>query len=118
LVPIAIGLKKLLAWKKENAEKDGVRPAASLLTVAAITFANRGDNIAMYTPLFASSTWTTLTITLITFSVMIALWCVAGYSISNHFVEIRLIDRYGHILVPFIFIGLGLYILLGSQRGL
>jgi len=55
---------------------------------------------------------------LITFSVMIALWCVAGYAIGNHVVVIRLIDRYGHILVPFIFIGLGCYILFGSQRRL
>ena len=118
LIPIAIGIRKLIALKEEQAEKTRVRQVESSLTVAAITFANGGDNVAIYTPLFASSTWATLTITLITFSVMIALWCVAGYSIGNHFVVIRLIDRYGHILVPFIFIGLGFYILFGSQSRL
>jgi cadmium resistance transport/sequestration family protein len=118
LIPIGIGIRKLLALQEEQKEKIGVRRVESSLTVAAITFANGGDNIAIYTPLFASSSWATLTITLITFSVMIALWCVAGYAIGNHFVVIRLIDRYGHILVPFIFIGLGFYILLGSQSRL
>ncbi|HEV8136736.1 MAG TPA: cadmium resistance transporter [Pyrinomonadaceae bacterium] len=118
LIPIGIGIRKLLALKEGQKEKIVVRRVESSLTVAAITFANGGDNIAIYTPLFASSTWATLTITLITFSVMIALWCVAGYAIGNHFVVIRLIDRYGHILVPFIFIGLGFYILLGSQSRL
>ena len=118
LIPIGIGIRKLLALQEEQKEKIGVRRVESSLTVAAITFANGGDNIAIYTPLFASSTWATLTVTLITFSVMIALWCVAGYAIGNHFVVIRLIDRYGHILVPFIFIGLGFYILLGSQSRL
>ena len=118
LIPIAIGVRKLIALKEEHEEKIGVRRVESSLTVAAVTFANGGDNIAIYTPLFASSTWATLTVTLITFSVMIALWCVAGYAIGNHFVVIRLIDRYGHILVPFIFIGLGFYILLGSQSRL
>jgi len=118
LIPIAIGIRKLIALKEEQAEKTRVRQVESSLTVAAITFANGGDNVAIYTPLFASSTWATLTITLITFSVMIALWCVAGYAIGNHFVVIRLIDRYGHILVPFIFIGLGFYILFGSQSRL
>jgi cadmium resistance protein CadD (predicted permease) len=118
LIPIGIGIRKLLALQEGQKEKIVVRRVESSLTVAAITFANGGDNIAIYTPLFASSTWATLTITLITFSVMIALWCVAGYAIGNHFVVIRLIDRYGHILVPFIFIGLGFYILLGSQSRL
>jgi cadmium resistance protein CadD (predicted permease) len=118
LIPIAIGIRNLIALKEEQPEKTGVRRVESFLTVAAITFANGGDNIAIYTPLFASSTWATLAITLITFSVMIALWCVAGYAIGNHVVVIRLIDRYGHILVPFIFIGLGCYILFGSQRRL
>jgi len=118
LIPIGIGIRKLLALKEGQKEKIVVRRVESSLTVAAITFANGGDNIAIYTPLFASSTWATLTITLITFSVMIALWCVAGCAIGNHFVVIRLIDRYGHILVPFIFIGLGFYIPLGSQSRL
>jgi len=118
LVPIAIGVRKLIAWKRENAEDIQVRRAESLVTVATITFANGGDNIAIYTPLFASSSGGTLVITLITFAVMIALWCLGGYAIGNHFAVIRLIDRYGHILVPFIFIGLGFYIILGSQSHL
>ena len=118
LIPIAIGIRKLIALKEEQPEKTGVRRVESFLTVAAITFANGGDNIAIYTPKFASSTWATLAITLITFSVMIALWCVAGYAIGNHVVVIRLIDRYGRTIVPFIFIGLGCYILFGSQSRL
>ena len=83
--------------------------------MAAITFANGGDNIAIYTPLFASSGARTLGITLITFGAMIAIWCVAGYGIGNYSAVVRVIDRYGHILVPFVFIALGIYILLGSQ---
>jgi cadmium resistance protein CadD (predicted permease) len=115
LVPIAIGVRKLIVYKRENAEDVPVRRAESFVTMAAITFANGGDNIAIYTPLFASSSGGTLAITLITFSVMIALWCLLGYAIGNHFAVSRLIDRYGHILVPFIFIALGFYILLGSK---
>src|ERR1043166_2089397 len=104
LVPIAIGLKKLIDLKREKTEVVGVKRAESFVTVATITFANGGDNIAIYTPLFASSSAGTLAITLVTFVAMITLWCLAGYTIGNHFAVIRLIDRYGHILVPFIFI--------------
>ena len=115
LIPMAIGVRKLIARNHEKTEEVGARRAESFLTVAAVTFANGGDNIAIYTPLFASSTVGTLAITLITFAAMIAVWCVAGYAIGNHFAVIRLIGRYGHVLVPFIFIALGFYILLGSQ---
>jgi cadmium resistance protein CadD (predicted permease) len=115
LVPIAIGLGKLIGRKREDMESVGIRRPESFLTVATITFANGGDNIAIYTPLFASSSLSTLAITLVTFGVMIGLWCLAGYAIGNHFAVIRLLDRYGHILVPFIFIALGFYILLGAQ---
>jgi len=114
LIPIAIGVKQLIRWKRETLE-EVVRPADSFLTVAAITFANGGDNVAIYTPLFAASSAGVLTVTLITFGVMIGLWCLAGYALGNHTMVIRLIDHYGHILVPFIFIALGLYILLGAQ---
>ena len=109
-------MKKLIDWKrKKKTEEVEVRRAESFLTIATITFANGGDNVAIYTPLFGASSAGTLAITLITFAVMIALWCLAGYAIGNHFAVIRLIDRYGHILVPFVFIALGFYILLGSQ---
>src|SRR5215813_7062860 len=40
LVPIAIGLRKLISWKRDNTEQVEVRRAESLLTVAAVTFAN------------------------------------------------------------------------------
>ena len=115
LIPIAIGLKKLIERKRESSEEIEVRRAESFLTVAAITFANGGDNIAIYTPLFAASDAGSLAITLITFALMIAVWCLAGYVIGNHAVVTRVIDRFGHILVPIIFIALGIYILLGSH---
>jgi cadmium resistance protein CadD (predicted permease) len=115
LIPIVMGIKRLIAWNRANANEVEVRRPESLLTVAAITFANGGDNIAIYTPLFASSTAATLTITLVTFALMIWLWCLTGYAIGNHVAVSRLIDRYGHILVPFIFIALGIYILLSAQ---
>ena len=115
LIPIAIGLKKLIDLKRDTTEEVREVKAHSFLTVAAITFANGGDNIAIYTPLFASSNASTLGVTLLTFGVMIALWCVVGYVLGTHYAVVRLIDRYGHILVPFVFIGLGIYILLASK---
>lgn len=115
LAPIGIGIKKLIDWKRgEDGQKE--KPsAASVLTVAAVTFANGGDNIGIYIPLFASSDLSSLLITLITFGVLIAVWCVVGYYLGIHPAVKRIVDRYGHILVPFVLIGLGIYIIASSR---
>ena len=111
LVPILIGLKKLIDLRRQKGDEHSTRQAGSVLTVSAITFANGGDNIAIYVPLFANSDGPTLTLTLLTFVVMIGVWCVLGYAIGNHPAVRRGVDRVGHILVPFVLIALGVYIL-------
>lgn len=116
VAPILIGLKKLIDWKRGNDQTTDQRPSsASIFTVAAVTFANGGDNIAIYIPLFANSNAPVLFITLLTFTAMIAVWCVAGYYIGNHPGVRRTIDRYGHVIVPFVLIGLGVYIIIESR---
>jgi len=115
LAPIAIGIKKLIEWKRGK-ESDTERQAgsASLFTVAAVTFANGGDNIGIYVPLFANSDAPALLVTLVTFATLIAVWCVVGHYLGNHPAVKRIVDRYGHILVPFVLIGLGIYIIVAS----
>ena len=116
LAPIAIGIKKLMDWKQgKETNTDTKTHAASVLTVAAVTFANGGDNIGIYVPLFANSDATALLITLVTFGVLIAVWCLAGFYVGNHPSVNRVVNRYGQILVPFVLIGLGIYIILDSR---
>ena len=115
VVPILIGLKKLFDWKRGDGQLTEKKiGSASILTVAAVTFANGGDNIAIYVPLFANSDTPALFVTLATFSIMIALLCVAGYYIGNHSAVRRTIDHYSHVIVPFVLIGLGVYIIIES----
>jgi cadmium resistance transport/sequestration family protein len=114
LVPIAIGVKKLIEWR-QGQRADREQPAgASVLTIAAVTLANGGDNIGIYTPLFASSEAAQLIVILSVFFVLIAVWCIVGYFLGNHAAVGRVLDRYGHVMVPFVLIGLGLYIILES----
>lgn len=117
LAPIGIGIKKLIDWKRGKDQLPDKKPsAASVLSVAAVTFANGGDNIGTYVPLFANSDVSALLITLITFAVLISVWCVVGYYLGNHSAVKRMVDRYGHILVPFVLIGLGIYIIVSSPH--
>jgi cadmium resistance transport/sequestration family protein len=116
LAPIAIGIKKLIDWKRGKDQSTEEKPgAASILTVAAITFANGGDNIGIYIPLFAASDAPALLITLITFVALIAVWCIAGFYLGQHPAVKQTTDRYGHILVPFVLIGLGIFIIIESH---
>lgn len=117
LAPIAIGVKKLLDWKrgKDNDTQTKLTGGASVFTVAAVTFANGGDNIGIYVPLFANSDAPALLITLITFAALVAIWCVLGYYLGNRSAVKQIVDRYGHVLVPFVLIGLGLYIIVTTR---
>jgi cadmium resistance protein CadD (predicted permease) len=56
-----------------------------MLTVAAVTFSNGGDNIGIYIPLFAkySSAGEVVLITLI-FMLMTAIWCIIAYYLVRH----------------------------------
>jgi cadmium resistance transport/sequestration family protein len=114
LVPIAIGVKKIIEWRQGKGA-DREKPAgASVLTVAAVTVANGGDNIGIYTPLFASSEAAQLIVMLSVFFVLIGVWCVVGYFLGNHPAVGHVLELYGHVIVPFVLIGLGIYIILES----
>ncbi|MBW4444724.1 MAG: cadmium resistance transporter [Plectolyngbya sp. WJT66-NPBG17] len=123
LLPIALGLNHLF---QEESTPQTVNPEAlehkpqsflapQVYQVAAVTIANGGDNIGIYVPLFANSTPTSLVITVIVFFIMIAVWCTIANSLSRHPAIAQFITRYGDRVVPFVLIGLGIYILLESK---
>jgi cadmium resistance transport/sequestration family protein len=118
LLPIAIGVRHLLRRETaaEAEPEDGPprRSAAGAFSVAAVTFANGGDNIGIYTPLFAASDLASLLVVLAVFFVMLALWCAAGLFIGRHPAVKRTLERRGHVVVPFVLIGLGVYIIVES----
>ena len=115
LFPILMGLKKLYdAWRGTGDDEIDV-PAAGLgnvLAVAAVTVANGGDNIGIYTPLFATSTRAEIGIIVLVFAVMVAIWLAFAHWLVNHPALGAPIRRYGHWLVPFALMAIGLSILL------
>lgn len=84
-------------------------------TVAAVTVANGGDNIGIYVPLFASSTLQSLLTILGVFYVLVGAWCYLAYRLTRQPTIARLLARYGQRLVPFVLIGLGIFILVKSD---
>lgn len=119
MIPIAIGIRKLVEIRKKDkspsrqvVQDKKNKSSLSFLSVAAVTFSNGGDNIGVYVPLFSKynsvSQITTLTVV---FIAMTAVWCIASYYFVNHPLVASRIRHVGDIVLPFVLIGLGTYIL-------
>lgn len=125
IAPLLLGLSKLLALFKNNSEEEtgdvqigkqeqikrGLWP--QVFAIASITIANGGDNIGVYVPLFATNSEAIITCTFV-FAVMTGVWCALGYLLVNNRILGHSIRRYGHIVLPFVLIALGMHILSDS----
>jgi cadmium resistance protein CadD (predicted permease) len=133
LFPIAIGIKELLELhkksndddntNKDNEEEKKEEPAKQslqrskkiayvpFLTVASVTFSG-GEEIGIYTSLFATNNEVSHIITLVSVvMVLTGFWCGLAYYFVNHSF---LADRFRHIagrLLPFVLIGFGIYVM-------
>ncbi|HLN35657.1 MAG TPA: cadmium resistance transporter [Nitrososphaeraceae archaeon] len=124
IIQIIIGIKKLIEYYKKKKERDTTskntltrtpNSSLSFLSVAAVTFSNGGDNIGIYTPLFANkNTIDQIVILVVIFIIMTAVWCSIGYYLVNHSFLANRIWRIGHLILPFVLIGLGIYIMVGE----
>lgn len=133
IIPIFLGIKSWLDFvknKKRTAsiEKDssankadltdetlltsGLRP--HFLNVTLLTLGNGSNNIGIYVPLFSRYSVIDLIISVLIFIIMIAIWCYFSFKLANlSFIQEEL-HRHQAFIIPVIFIGLGIYILIDS----
>ncbi|WP_033437532.1 cadmium resistance transporter [Saccharothrix sp. NRRL B-16314] len=109
LLPLALGVKA--AWQAWRGGEDDEPVASGALGVAAVTFANGGDNVGVYVPVFAT---TGVTAYVVVFLVLVAVWCAAGRFFATRPVVARALSRWGHVVLPVVLIGIGVLILLGG----
>lgn len=86
-----------------------------IYSVAVVTFANGGDNIGIYMPLFASVNLASLAIISSVFLLLVGVWGYTADKLAHHPTIAPMFTRYGKKFVPFGLIGLGLFILLESR---
>lgn len=136
LLPIYLGIKAYIDHKKEsidkgqgqqeleNVENSKIQETTdigrkhiitfmniSVVKVASVTFANGGDNIGIYIPLFISMSLAEILVTVTVFLFLTALWCFIALKVIEYPFVQRNIEKNKHIFVPIIFIGLGVFIL-------
>lgn len=118
LVPITMGLKS--AWElwnsspaKEQAPSGPQAPIgrANIAAVFAMTVANGGDNVSVYIPLFAVRSGSAIAIMGVVFAIMTAGWLSVAYWLTRHRAIGAPVRRCARLLMPFVFIALGVFIL-------
>jgi len=123
LVPLLLGMRAAwMAWRHRDSDEDDwemARPGVGTATVAAVSFANGGDNIGVYVPVFAVAGPSGMAGYVIAFLVGLGFLCVLSQRIAAHPAVARVLERWEHIVVPAVLIGIGLVILVdGGAFGL
>lgn len=120
LIPIYLGI--MLFIKGEDEDESAILSSLNsgkynsvFLSVAFITFANGGDNIGIYVPFFSTLTMNQLAVTVITFFIMVAIWCFIGYRLAAFKHVSETLENYGRWIIPIVFIGLGIYIMVENE---
>src|SRR5699024_11085770 len=123
LIPLGLGLwATWQAWRNRDDDDDAAQlegKRVSVWTVAAVTFANGGDNIGVYVPVFVSVSWGTILAYCIVFLLLVAVLVFVARWITSRKHIAEALERWEHILFPAVLIGLGVVILIsGGAFGL
>lgn len=125
LIPIYLGIRFAIVGEGEEDEEEGEeeeiierleqRKANQLFwTVTLLTIASGGDNLGIYIPYFASLDWAQTLVALLVFAICIIIFCELSRVLSSIPLISETIEKYKRIIVPLVFIPLGLYIMYES----
>ena len=122
LVPLVLGIRA--AWQARRSRDDpeddaddavpDVAGGPRATTVAAVTFANGGDNIGVYVPVLATAGAGGTAVYVVVFLVLTGVWCVAGRVLATRRPVARALARQGHLVLPLVLIAIGVVILVGG----
>lgn len=109
IIPILLGIKAIF----DKDDDEDTASVNSIISIFLLTLSAGGDNIGIYTPLFAGMNSFDFAITLAIFGIMSVLWCFMAQRLSSLPFLSNFISKYKRIIVPAVFITLGIFILMG-----
>ncbi|GEO97502.1 cadmium resistance transporter family protein [Kocuria rosea] len=123
LVPLALGLwAAWQAWRGDDDDDDEAKiegKNVAVWTVAGVTFANGGDNIGVYVPVFLSVGPAAVVAYCIVFLLLVAVLVGLAKFVATRRPIAEVLERWEHVLFPIVLIGLGIVILVsGGAFGL
>lgn len=118
LIPIYLGIRFAIVGEDAEEEEEEIierleQSKANQLfwTVTLLTIASGGDNLGIYIPYFASLDWSQTLVALLVFVIGIIIFCEISQVLSSIPLIFETIEKYERIIVPLVFILLGLYIM-------
>ena len=121
LIPIYLGIRFAIVGEGEEEEEEETierleQSKANQLfwTVTLLTIASGGDNLSIYIPYFASLDWAQTLVALLVFAIGVIIFCKLSQVLSSIPLISETIEKYERIIVPLVFIPLGLYIMYES----
>jgi len=114
-IPIMLGIKAMLGRQEKKEESVNAGRKSLLATVTLVTIASGGDNLGIYIPWFATLDGAYLGLTMLVFLVFALIFWSLGYLLANQSHIKTLLSRFSAVLVPVVFLLLGLVIL--SENG-
>lgn len=123
LLPMLLGIWALINLlfnnDDEENEEEQVRKWGSSLKsvfkVAAVTVMNGGDNISTYIPLFSQAKGAEIAVYVVVYYILMGIWCLIAFLVMKQRHVLKLAQRYAEYLVPFLYMGLGIYIVVDSD---
>ena len=119
LIPLGLGL--WAAWQTWRGDDDDDDDEAKIegknvaaWTVAGVTFANGGDNIGVYVPVFLSVGPGAVAAYCIVFLALVAVLVGLAKFVATRRPIAEVLERWEHILFPIVLIGLGFFILVSG----
>jgi cadmium resistance protein CadD (predicted permease) len=117
-VPFALGVRGLVAAIRARGTAGSPAPAVAvatgLVSVAGVTLANGADNMTVYAPMFRTVGPADSLVTVAVFAVLTAVWCLVGSWLGGHRTVIEAVRRFGHWIVPVVFMLIGAVIVMKS----
>ena len=121
LIPIYLGIRFAIVGEGEEEEEEEIierleqsKSNQLFWTVTLLTIASGGDNLGIYIPYFASLDWSQTLVALLVFAIGIIIFCELSRVLSSIPLISETIEKYERIIVPLVFIPLGLYIMYES----
>ena len=91
------------------------RWAKSIGKVSSITVMNGADNIGTYVPLFSQAKGAEIAVYVVIYYILLGVWCAAAFLIMKQKHVLGLAQKYAIMVVPFLYLGLGIFILVKSE---
>ncbi|AXY26166.1 cadmium resistance protein CadD [Suicoccus acidiformans] len=114
LIPLGLGIRAIFVDEDiddDEVEEQLASQQTEAAAVFALTLALGGDNLGVYIPYFTGMSVSELLIVCLVFAIGVFLLCYGSKQLADVPMIGEVVERYEKVIVPVVFIGLGLYIM-------